>query len=126
MDVVIFMSKILIVDDEPDTVELMKMILEKEGFEILSANNEKECLEKIEKEKPDLILLDIMMPDMSGWDVYNKIRKNDRKTKVMFVSVVEISEERKKRLVNDGVSDYIMKPFTRDELVRKVKAVIQP
>jgi len=120
------MSKILIVDDEPDTVELMKMILEKEGFEILSANNEKECLEKIEKEKPDLILLDIMMPDMSGWDVYNKIRKNDRKTKVMFVSVVEISEERKKRLVNDGVSDYIMKPFTRDELVRKVKAVIQP
>ncbi len=122
----IFMSKILIVDDEPDTVELMKMILEKEGFEILSANNEKECLEKIEKEKPDLILLDIMMPDMSGWDVYNKIRKNDRKTKVMFVSVVEISEERKKRLVNDGVSDYIMKPFTRDELVRKVKAVIQP
>ncbi len=123
---VIFMSKILIVDDEPDTVELMKMILEKEGFEILSANNEKECLEKIEKEKPDLILLDIMMPDMSGWDVYNKIRKNDRKTKVMFVSVVEISEERKKRLVNDGVSDYIMKPFTRDELVRKVKAVIQP
>jgi len=126
LDVVIFMSKILIVDDEPDTVELMKMILEKEGFEILSANNEKECLEKIEKEKPDLILLDIMMPDMSGWDVYNKIRKNDRKTKVMFVSVVEISEERKKRLVNDGVSDYIMKPFTRDELVRKVKAVIQP
>ena len=125
MDVVIFMPKILIVDDEPDTVELMKVILEKEGFEILSAGNEKECLEKIRKEKPDLILLDIMMPDMSGWEVYDKIRKNDRKTKVMFVSVVEISEERKKRLIKDGVSDYMMKPFTRDELVRKVKAVIQ-
>lgn len=119
------MSKILIVDDEPDTVELMKSILEQHGFKITFAYNGKQCLKKIGTDKPDLVLLDIMMPETSGWDVYGKIRKINKGLKVVFVSVIEISDERKETLKREGISDYIMKPFTRDELVSKVKAVIQ-
>jgi len=91
----------------------------------MTANSGRECLEKIEKEKPDLVLLDIVMPDMSGWDVYGRIKKNSSDTKVMFVSVVEISQERRETLIREGLSDYITKPFTKDELVKKVKSVIR-
>jgi len=118
------MPKILIVDDEPDTVELISIILGKKGYEVAKAYSGKECLEAFRKEKPDLILLDIMMPGMSGWDVYGRIRKLDKKVKVAFVSVIEVSPERLQVLKKDGVSDYITKPFTADNLLKRVGSII--
>ena len=67
-------KKIMVVDDEPDTVDLIKLVLETEGFEVITAFSGKECLDKVTLEEPDAILLDIMMPEMDGWEVFRKIR----------------------------------------------------
>jgi len=71
-------SKIMVVDDEPDTVGLVTLVLESEGHEVIPAYNGKDALDMLNDTKPDLILLDIMMPDIDGWDVYRSIRKNNR------------------------------------------------
>lgn len=118
------MAKIMEVDNEPDTVELVKEILERAGHEVVTAYGGRECLAKLEKERVDLVLLDIMMPDLSGWDVYQRIRKMNKKQKVAFLSVVEVSKERKEALKKEGLSDYIMKPFTEEELIERVKAIL--
>ncbi|MDL5501609.1 MAG: response regulator, partial [Candidatus Methanoperedens sp.] len=70
-------KKVLIVDDEPDTLELVKLVLESGGFEAVLANNGKEALAQIATLSPDLVLLDIMMPDMDGWDVFRKMKERD-------------------------------------------------
>jgi DNA-binding response OmpR family regulator len=119
------MAKILSCDNEPDMLALIKDILSKGGFKVISATSGRECLKKKDEEKPDLILLDIMMPDMSGWDIYQRIRKKDKKQKVAFLSVLEVSEERKKSLIKEGVSDYILKPFKADRLIKRVKAILE-
>ena len=118
------MKKILHVDNEEDTRGLVKKILVKAGYKLLSASSGRECLELVPLERPDLILLDVMMPDMSGWDVLQKIRKRGNYEKVAFLSVIEVSQERKKKLMEEGLSGYILKPFTSEQLVEEVKAII--
>lgn len=120
----VIVKKILVVDDEPDTVVLVGSILRKAGYTIVTASSGSECLDVLKKEKPDLILLDIMMPDMSGYEVYGAIRKGDKMLKVAYLSVVDVSEERKQAMIREGLSDYITKPFTGDELVKKVNAIL--
>jgi two-component system response regulator VicR len=66
---------VLIVDDEPDTLELVKLVLESAGFKTVSASNGIEALNEVDISKPDLVLLDIMMPDMDGWEVFRKIKE---------------------------------------------------
>ncbi len=111
-------------DNEPDVVRLVKSILEDAGYDVVTALSGEEGLEKLEKEKPDLILLDIMMPDLSGWDVYDRVRKIDRKIKVVLLSVLEVSHKRKEMLKKQGISGYIMKPFKGDELVKSMKTIL--
>jgi two-component system response regulator VicR len=117
---------IMTVDNEPDTVELVKLILENAGYKVVTALSGKECLKKLRTTRVDLILLDMMMPEMSGWDVYERIRKEGRKPdiKVAFLSVIDISPTRMEKLKKEGIADNIPKPFTPDELVRKVKAML--
>lgn len=119
------MALIMAVDNEPDTLTLVKTILEDKGHEVVTALNGKECLKKIKEKRPDLVLLDIMMPDMSGWDVYQRIRKDDTLMKIAFLSVIEVSPERRKSLFKTGVSDYITKPFLPSDLVKKVNNIIK-
>jgi DNA-binding response OmpR family regulator len=71
------------------------------------------------------VLLDIMMPDLSGWDVLQQLKKQDPGAKVAFLSVLEVSDERKERLKEEGLADYIMKPFTSKELKTKVNAILK-
>jgi DNA-binding response OmpR family regulator len=118
------MIKIMHVDDEPDTVELVRTILEHEGFKVVSAYSGKECLEKLDS-IIKLVLLDIMMPDMSGWEVYLKIRKNRNNVKVAFLSAIDVSEERRRILFKNGIADYITKPFDNQDLVRRVKKIVE-
>lgn len=108
------------VDDEPDTLTVVKTILEMEGFDVVSVKSGKDALGKIKEHTFDLILLDIMMPDMSGWELFNHILEIDPGAKVIFLTVLEISEERLKQLKAQGIKDYITKPFDKDELVEKI------
>ena len=117
-------KKVMVVDNELDTVGLVKAILEDAGYEVVEAYSGMECLKKVGAEKPDLILLDIMTPDLSGWDVYNRLRKTDNETKVSFLSAIEVSRERLEKLLQSGLSDYIIKPFTADELLERVGRIL--
>ena len=117
-------KRILHVDDEPDTLKVVKTILEKAGFEVESVESGKGALEKVKLDSFDLILLDIMMPDISGWDLFTRIAEIKKAYKVVFLTVLEISESRLNQLKEHGVKDYITKPFDRDELVAKVKKVL--
>jgi two-component system, OmpR family, response regulator VicR len=118
------MKTVMVVDNEPETVALVKTILENKGYCVTTALSGKECLDAMKSKKQDLILLDIMMPDMSGWDVYQRIRKTDKRTKIAFLSAIEVSPERKKTLIKSGVSDYITKPFLPDDLVDRVSDLL--
>ena len=118
-------KEILVVDDEKDLVGLMTKMLEFEGYNVTPAYNGYECLEKIKEKEFDLILLDIMMPGMSGWDVFSRVKKMGYVTKVIFVSVLEVSEDRKNMLINEGLTGYLIKPFSDDELVEVVNRVLK-
>ena len=118
-------KEILVVDDEKDLVGLMTKILEFEGYNVTPVYDGYECLEKIKEKEFDLILLDIMMPGMSGWDVFNRVKKMGYVTKVIFVSVLEVSEARKNVLINEGLTGYLIKPFSDDELVEVVNRVLK-
>jgi len=119
------MKKIMVVDNEPDIVDLTRTVLEIGGYNVLPAYSGEECLRKLDKEKVDLILLDIMMPGMSGWDVFNRIKKKSPKIKVAFMSVLEISEKRKQVLLDEGLADYIMKPFDKETLLSRVDNILK-
>ena len=117
-------KRILHVDDEPDTLEVVKTILEKEGYEVESVESGKGALKQVKLDSFELILLDVMMPDMSGWDLFTRIASIKPEYKVVFLTVLEITESRLKQLKEHGVKDYITKPFDRDELVAKVKKAL--
>lgn len=118
------MARILVVDNETMITDLVREILGGAGYEVLAANSGAESLEKVGRGGIDLVLLDIIMPDMSGWDVYQKIRQKDRKMKVAFLSIAEVTEERKRALMKEGLSDFINKPFTPTDLVQRVKKIL--
>jgi CheY-like chemotaxis protein len=119
------MKKIMVVDNEPDIVDLTRTVLEIGGYSVVPAYSGEECLKNLDKEKIDLILLDIMMPGMSGWDVFNRIKKKYTDVKVAFMSVLEISDKRKQVLLDEGLADYIMKPFDKDTLLNKVDNILK-
>lgn len=119
-------KKIMIVDDEESLIELVTAVLEQEGYEVIAAMNGEEALEKLKTVKPDLILLDMMMPGMSGREVCERIRK-DPKTKdlkVAFITVAKFSETGRDVLKKMNVLDYITKPFENEDLVGRVKKLV--
>ena len=115
----------MVVDNEPDIVDLTRTVLEIGGYNVIPAYSGEECLKKLDKNKVDLILLDIMMPGMSGWDVFNRIKKKNSEMKIAFMSVLEISDKRKQVLLDEGLSDYIMKPFDKESLLNKIDKILK-
>jgi len=119
------MKKIMVVDDEPDTVDLIKLVLMTEGFEVISAYSGKECLEKLKIERPSLILLDIMMPGMDGWEVFHKIKEEYEDIPVAILTVRDRDIDKMLGLHVLKADDYITKPFGRQELIDRVRRLIQ-
>ena len=120
-------NKIMVVDDEPDVVDLVKLVLESDGFNVVMAYSGKEALEKIGQEMPDLVLLDIMMPQMDGWEVYSRIRANP-KTKDIPVAMLTAKSQSIDKMIGlhvVKVDDYITKPFGRSELLERVKRILK-
>ena len=116
---------ILCIEDEPEMIDLIRLILGRRGFEVIGAAGGKEGLEKVRKEPPDLILLDLMMPDMDGWEVYQQI-KADEKTKDIPVIVVTAKAQSIDKVLGlhiAKVDDYIAKPFSPQDLLNSVDKV---
>ncbi|NLM01696.1 MAG: response regulator [Treponema sp.] len=118
--------KILIVDDEKPILELIKYNLEKEGYSTIIAENATSALAKARSEKPNLILLDLMLPDMSGLDV-TRILKNDTKTSDIPIIMVTAKTEDSDIVIGLelGADDYITKPFSPKVLLARLKSVIR-
>ena len=122
------MSKqtILVVDDERDLLDLIEYNLKKEGFKVLKAENGEEGISKAKEHKPDLILLDIMMPKMDGLEAVEIMRKDDdlRKTPIIFLTA-RSDEKTEIDGLNKGGDDYITKPISTTKLVSRIKAVLR-
>lgn len=121
------MTKIMVVDDEPDLLEVVKLILESDGYQVVTAGSGQEALDKIEKEMPDLVLLDIIMPKMDGWEVFSRIKSNPN-THEIPVIMLTAKDQRIDKLIGlhvVRVDDYITKPFGRSELLERIKRVLQ-
>ncbi|KAB2944674.1 MAG: response regulator [Candidatus Methanoperedens sp.] len=118
------MEKIMVVDDEPDTVDLIKLVLETEGFEVISAYSGKECLEKLKIEKPSMILLDLMMPGMDGWEVFHEIKKKYEDIPVAILTVSDRDIDKMLGLHVLKADDYIIKPFGRQELIDRIRSIL--
>ncbi len=117
-------KRILVVDDEPAISRLVQMTLSVEGYEVRTAASGFAALEEMETWPPDLVILDIMMPGMNGYEVCQEIKKNRRhKTKVMFLTAMGISGDAQRGLAVGG-DDYILKPFDPEELHAKVRSII--
>ncbi len=113
--------KILVVDDEPIIVRLMEFILARQGHDLIVAVNGEEALEKIKTHRPDLVLLDIMMPRIDGYEVAQKVRADPQTAELPIIMLsAKAQDEDIRRGVEVGVDEYITKPFTPDHLVRVV------
>jgi DNA-binding response OmpR family regulator len=118
---------ILCVEDEPEMIDLMRLILGRRGFEVKGANGGVEGLKMVRDEKPDLVLLDLMMPDMDGWEVYQQM-KADEKTKNIPVIVVTAKAQSIDKVLGlhiAKVDDYITKPFSPQDLMNSVEKVLK-
>jgi two-component system KDP operon response regulator KdpE len=114
---------ILVVDDEPRIVRFVRMNLELEGFRVSEANAGREAIEKVRDDLPDLVLLDVMLPDMDGFEVLKEIRSFSPVPVIMLT--VKGEEEDRVRGLDLGADDYITKPFSPRELVSRIKAVLR-
>jgi CheY-like chemotaxis protein len=120
------MPKILIADDNAANIELLDTYLAEFGYEIETAADGAETMEKVASFKPELILLDIMMPKMSGFEVCDKIKSNPATKDIMILMVTALSELGDiERAVNAGCDDYLSKPVKRYELLKRVANLLK-
>lgn len=117
------MKKILVVDDEKPISDIVKFNLEKEGFEVVTAYDGEEALQKVEDENPDLIILDLMLPKIDGLEVCREVRKT-KDTPIIMVTAKD-QEIDKVLGLELGADDYVTKPFSNRELVARVKANVR-
>jgi DNA-binding response OmpR family regulator len=114
---------ILVVDDEPHIVELATLYLENEGYRVVSASDGAQALKRIETEEPALVVLDLMLPELDGWEVCRRVRA---KGKVPIIMLTARSDDVDKIVgLELGADDYVTKPFNPRELVARVKAVLR-
>ena len=119
-------EKILVVDDEKDIIELLQYNLEKEGYRISCAYSGEECLENVKTELPDLILLDLMLPEIDGLDVCKILKRNPQTSHIPIIMLTAKGEETDIVLgLELGADDYITKPFKVRELLARVKTVLR-
>jgi len=114
------------IEDEPDLIDLVKMILSRKGIEVIGAVAGREGLETVQREQPDVVLLDLMIPDMDGWEVYRRLRTDhaNRKTPVVVVSALNQEIDRLVGVRLAGVDEYLTKPFNSRELLECVERAI--
>ena len=117
--------KILVVDDEIDLVETLRFPLELEGYNVLVSHDGEDALNQARKEKPDLILLDLMLPKLDGYKVCRLLKFDERYKHIPILMLTAKTQEKDKILgMETGADEYITKPFEMDYLIEKVKAYL--
>ena len=119
------MTSVLVVDDDPDVCDLVRYKLEQSGFDVRRASDGDQALREVDAEVPDLVLLDIMMPGMSGLEVLERWRANGATEKLPIIMLTAKAQENDvERGFELGADDYVIKPFSPRELARRVTAVL--
>jgi CheY-like chemotaxis protein len=118
------MTKILIVDDDPSSIQLVNGILINNGFETVSAHDGLDALVKIKTQKPDLIVLDIMMPEINGYDVCYQLRFNNEFDKVPIVLLTKREQELDARITERVNIEYVPKPLDTADLLKKISKLL--
>jgi two-component system response regulator VicR len=118
--------RVVYIEDEPEMIDLVRLILNRRGYEIIGANGGREGLDLVRAQTPDLVLLDLMMPDMDGWDVYQQMKADEHTQNIPVIVVTAKAQSIDKVLGLHiaKVDDYISKPFSPQELVDSVEKVI--
>jgi len=118
---------VVCIEDEPEMIDLVKLILSRKGFDLVGAMGGKEGLDAVRRIKPDLVLLDLMMPDMDGWTVYQKMKEDDelKNIPVIVVTAKAQSIDKVLGLHIAKVDDYVTKPFGPQELLESVERVLK-
>jgi two-component system response regulator VicR len=119
-------KKVICIEDEPEMIDLVKLILGRKGFDLIGAMGGREGLEAVRRIKPDLVLLDLMMPDMDGWEVYQQMKADEelKNIPVIVVTAKAQSIDKVLGLHIAKVDDYVTKPFGPQELLQSVERVL--
>jgi DNA-binding response OmpR family regulator len=119
-------TRIVCIEDEPEMIDLVRMILSREGFEVIGAAGGLMGLQMVEDEQPQLVLLDLMMPDLDGWEVYQRLKSNPHTSHIPVIVITARAQSIDKVLGLHiaKVDDYITKPFGPGELLSSVNRVL--
>ncbi|MDR2255226.1 MAG: response regulator transcription factor [Arthrobacter sp.] len=117
-------AKLLVVDDEPNIRELLSTSLRFAGFDVTAAANGREALAAVERDEPDLAVLDVMLPDMDGFTITRRLRAAGRHFPVVFLTARDDTQDKVQGLTVGG-DDYVTKPFSLDEVVARIRAVLR-
>lgn len=118
-------KKILFIEDEPDQIMLIQTRLESRGFEFISALDGEDGLKKVEKEEPDLILLDVVMPKMDGLEVCRRLKKNPTIAKIPIIMITASGDKNiEQNCLAAGADTCVMKPYNSEDLVAKIKNLL--
>jgi two-component system OmpR family response regulator len=118
------LARLLVVDDEPDIVELLSASLKYHGYEVATAASGRQAMEEARRFRPDMILLDVMMPELDGFDVLRRLRGEGTRTPVLFLTARDATEDKIKGLTLGG-DDYVTKPFSLSEILARIQAVLR-
>ena len=116
-------KKIMILEDDEAIAELMRFYLEEEGFQVFISSKGGGFVDRVAEIQPDLISLDIMLPDTDGFSIFNKLQQDER-TRDIRIIFVTVKEGDKEKGIKMGASGYIVKPFKEDELKESIKAIL--
>lgn len=119
------MKKIIAVDDEQDLLFSIKIVIEyfNDEYEVTTLDSGKKLFQLLEKETPDLILLDIMMPDINGWDIHKKLKSTNKWSKIPVIFISSVSDDTSKITANLIGDDFIEKPFDSNDLNQKIENI---
>jgi DNA-binding response OmpR family regulator len=120
-------TKIIYVEDDQDTINLVSLIFSRHGYDLIGITESQKGLELIEHEKPDIVMLDLMLPEMDGWEVFRKLKKNPKTAKIPVIIITAKAQPIDKVLGLQiaKVDDYICKPFTPEEILASVNKILK-
>jgi two-component system OmpR family response regulator len=117
-------ARLLVVEDDPNIVELLSASLRLAGFEVATATGGLQALTAVRRHRPDLVVLDVMLPDLDGFDVARRLRSGDTRTPVLFLTAKDATEDKVRGLTLGG-DDYVTKPFSLEEVIARIRAVLR-